>query len=369
MVENKKKAFLCNRWFYLVKETEDKLFYSTNKNQKQVVGKTVNLEIKKETNEMTIIYLQKQKTFGVTSYPIQLHYLQLECENMIVNDNTYTNLLIELSASIDNIYSVPKNGYEICFHKKKKNKELCYQEQNFPMDTKLNTKDFIINSEAVKEFQKLVSTFSRTVTAINQYILHPEKEIPNQIEEESNKEIRNLEIPQELMVYDRVYHLTKTQDSLFIYENNEDGIYNLEIRVDTDNLKFGDIRFKIKKSKGSKGSIQICSNDQNEILTSLSQRDIKEVVLNEEILHKANISSLVIYNNEGTLISNDVNITSQEGNYHLEQHPDLKRFYVDEEGMLYSIGNSEYHEYSSICSFSYGIFHSIEKRLIKKRER
>lgn len=378
MVENNEKIFLCNRWFYLVKETEDTLFYSTNKNQNQVAEKSVNLEVKKESNEIKIIYLKKRKTLGViktsdvTSYPINFHYSQCECEEIVVNGSNHTNLLIELFASIDGVHPIRDNGYEISFHKKKKMNNLCYQQPNFELDTILNIKHITIDSKTVKEFQETVSTFDRAVTKIKNLILNTNQKeeapsVASELTKESVEDVKKLEVPQELMVYDRVYHLANIKDSSYIFENTEDGIYNLEIRIDSDHLKLTDVRFKIKKDKGSDGVVRIYPNDQNEIITSLTQRNIKEVTINHEVLYKASIKSLVVYNDLGDKISNEINIQSENGNYHLERHPHFCNFYVDGNGTLYSIGNSDYYEYLSICSSSYAIFHSIEKKLMKNQ--
>lgn len=375
MVESKERIFLCNRWFYLVDETDECFFYSTNINSKKSVNFSIKLELNKKTNEMKLIYFNKNKAIGIINissirdYPITFHYSQLVPEEMQINQNTYFNLLIELIGSMDDRYSISKD-YKILFHKSKKMSKLCYREPDFPLETELNINDIDINTRFLNQFIDLVSLFGHTLAYINEHLLgsnKSEEAALEMAESISNQEIKNLEIPQELMVYDRMYHFVEAKDSLYIYTNDEDGKYNLIVKVDHNDLKIDAIRFQIDKGTNKRGLIEIKRESQNELVTNLSQRGIPELHINQKIIVNATIRSLIVYNDLGAELSHEVDIYSNQKNYHLEKHPYLSTFLLDEEGNFYDIINSQYKELSFICSSSANIFHNIERKIIKKK--
>lgn len=374
MMESKNKLFLCNRWFYLIKENEDTLFYSTSKDDKNN-KKSVRLEFNKKDKTIKIIYLKKQRTLGIieisdiTSYPIYFYYKQLECDDIIINNEMYNNLLIELFTSKLKDNDISKQIIEVCFSKKKKMNSICYKEPEIPYNEKINIDSINTDASMIKEFRDVVDTFYRMSSSLGKYVLNTnnqEESTCKQVEEMPFEQMKRIVIPQEIVVYDRKYHLVGTKNNSVNYENKDCGIYNLIIGLDFNNKELADIKIKIKKGKQQDGIIKIYQNEQKEIVATLSQRNIKEMGLNQNVLHNANIKSTVVHNNEGKITCNEATITSEEGNYFLERHPNYTVFFTNEEGILYSIKNSDYDEYSSIISYSQGIFHSIEKKLIKK---
>lgn len=367
MVENKKKIYFCDRWYYLVNETEDKLTYTTNQKNK-MEGNL--LEINKNSKQIQIIYLQKNKAVAKLEISnndnnINLHYMEYECNEIEVNNEIYTNLLIELFATRKKHNY--KGDFKIKFSKKKKLNKMCYRTPDFPIDNEIDLNSVKIDIKRIEEFKDLTTWLPNNIDKVLNNVFSSEQDI----EKEEIKEIVRLEIPQELEIYDRVYNFIKQNDNKLIYENTEDDIINLEIKVDTINFVLQNVELITKaknQTKNIKNSIQIFPNLENGITAKYVTSKKTNINLSGKIIEDAKIDSEVIFDKNYEKVSSNISIKAGKTQYDLIEHPYIKKNYVDNEGNIYHIGCSEFARFQGISSFASRIYKRIEKNIFKEKE-
>ena len=142
MAENKYKFYLCDRWFYLIKETDTLLKYASNPS-KPTSG--IIVEKNKEDNSLQIFYYIKGKLYSKISVSnilerdIYLHYKDLIPHYTVINGEEYVNLLVDIFSHIK--YGNKVENDQIYVRKKKNLKKLCYREPDFPLEVTVPTKD------------------------------------------------------------------------------------------------------------------------------------------------------------------------------------------------------------------------------------
>lgn len=368
MVENKKRFYLCDRWYYLINETDNKLVYTTNLKNK-MDGNL--LEISKENHQIQIIYLSKNKAIAkleinnVDSQNIDFHYIEYECNQIDVNDEIYTNLLIELFASRKKFDS--KGNVEILFTKKKKLNKMCYRTPDFPIDKKTDVKSIKIDLKKITEFQELTTYIPNNINKILGKIFSDEQINEN----EDIKEISRLVIPQELEIYDRVYSFVEKTDNKLLYTNDEDDIINLEIKVDTINFILQDITLVTKaknQNKAAKNLIKIFPNLENGITAKYYTNKKSNINMGGKIIEDAKIDSEVIFDGNEQKISHTLSIKAGKQQFELTRHPHLMNNYVDNEGNIYHIGCSDFARFQGISGFACKIYKRIENSIFKEKE-
>ena len=103
MIENRNQFYLYDRWFYYLKETDDKICYTSKPNNPQ---SGIMIEKYKNIKNIEILYLKNKKMISrlsisdITKKNIDIVYKDQEAQTISVHDNIHTNLLVELKTSI-----------------------------------------------------------------------------------------------------------------------------------------------------------------------------------------------------------------------------------------------------------------------------
>lgn len=366
MVENKKRIFLYDKWYYLINETEDKLSYST-KPKNKLDGDL--LEFNKKTHEVQIIYFSNGKTLGkleissIDNPDMTFHYTQYECHDLIIDKELYTNLLMELFMKSEK-GNIDRNP-QVIFTKKKKLNKMCYREPKIPLDKKIDLESANLESKMIDNLVEFIPMFPRYR---EKFIFEEEKETV--VNKELNHVI-SLVIPQDLEVYDRIYHLIESNESKYIYENREDGVNHLEVKIDPISLVLSNINLQIKDNKNNKTDksvIQIIPNKENGITARYTNRKNLKINLNGTKLEKVKIHAEVIYDSNSRKIGNNIEIEAGKEAYQLNGHPIYKTEYIDSEGNVYRINNGDFARFQGLSNFACGIFKYVEKSFFREKQ-
>lgn len=361
MVENKKRFYLYDRWFECQEETEEKMIYISIP---RITTSNMKLELEKKENKMTIFSYKGRKLVNrieisnIESSNIELHYIEEKCKNRELEESDYNDLLIELYAEIEN--GIIKNS-QIKFIPKYKKHNL--GDSSILLNEKTNLSDLNIKSKKVEDFLDFVRSF----------IIHRKKLVdiltkdPKIEREKSQPLIREILIPQELEVYDRAYHLVKTQENQIILMSQEEEARSLEIKFDPIALSLISICFKINNYDSQKGILQIIPNDLNGVTARYCTRRETKVRVGDKKIETPKIKSVVIFDENEQKISNTVSIITNEKELKLIEHPYLKGNYTDGAGNLLTIGNSSYNTLLGIASFAPQIFKSVDKKIFVKK--
>lgn len=372
MIENRNQFYLYDRWYYLTNETEDKLSYSSNPEDRRN-GNI--LEVDKTKNKISIIYLSNNKTLGklemtqLESLKIKLNYSQYECKELAINDDIYNNLLFELVTITNPKHTEEK--IEIVFKKKKKLNKICYREPKFPMNRKINLNELETDIYETYLFKQMVDHSNIIMPKIIKLINEPieeEKQPDIKIEDSNLDRVKNLKVPEDIHVYDRKYHLVKTENDIIYYESTGCEISNLEIKVDTNNMNILGIELKMKdiEEEKHKYTIQIYKDKENNIAARYCNRKKTNVYLNHEKLEQARIHSEIAFDANNHNVVNKIKIDSQNKHYNLVAHPSSG--YIDKEGNQYKVYCNDYVEFQSMGPFIGGIYKHVENSIFKEKE-
>lgn len=363
---DKKRFYLYDRWFYLLQETEDKLKYTS------VIKETSNgikIEIDKNTKMVDILYFQSNKLLAklsvtdITDKNIHFHYEDKEPQEIMINDNIYVNLLVELFADA-NIKNNKSNSKEVIkITRKKKLNKMCYREPDFPLDKEIDINNIKIKSD-------ILAYYLGVIESLNRYIPKLEVCLENTNEEKIvsiNHPIKNLVIPDSIYLYDRNYKFVNREENIIHYINKEDGITNLEIKLDPNDYYLSSVSFIMsEEKKNSKNVLEILPNDIGGITVKFNNEKKKKLRISYQDYENATFNYTMIYDKDDKKVSNLVEILSDNEKLSLTYHPIFTNVYVDCEGNEYRISNQDFARLSGIASFGPGIFKGIEKKLTKE---
>ena len=374
MVENKMQFYLHDRWYYLTNETDDKFVYSSNPQDKE--NRNI-LEIDKNTYKLSIVYLSKKKALGklemsqLENSSVRLHYTQYETKEVIVNDELYANLLFELFAVIDKRSIIEKA--EIKFAKKKKLNNICYREPKIPINKRLNINELDLDIAEVDFFQE-IANYPNVIMAKIKRIASEKTMVkethPAEDPKDNKTKIVNLEVPQKLHVYDRIYHLVEVDDKIIHYENDNCEISNLDIKIDDSNTQILEIILRVteKENELPRHIIKIFPNKQNGITARYIMPQKAKISLNDITLEKAKVCSEVVFDSSRENIKSGIEIDSRKRHYKLVSHPVRIGYYLDALGNSYKVYNNDYIEFQLMIPYIYNIYNYIEKNLLKEKE-
>ena len=226
MANYKNNFFLYDRCFYYVKENEKKVSYSTDPSN---IDNSIIFEYNKLFNNYYIIYLINGSAYGKldiikNNNSYDLHYKDQQPQNIIINDNIYVNLLLELFVTIKN--GVKTNEELVKVTKQRNLNKIVYYEPDFPIDEKVKLSNLSIKSDVFSYFLELIDHFGTYFKKLSTLEIadYSKNEIINPIE---------LDITNDFYFYDRIYELDDVSDHIIKYKNNQGGIYNLDIYYDS----------------------------------------------------------------------------------------------------------------------------------------
>ena len=369
MVEKTNRFYLYDRWFNFIKETDDKIVYSSNKKKK---GNSINVEIDKETSDMSILYLSDKKMLAklditdIDTDSINFHYQEQEPQLITINDNVYVNLILELTTSIDRTKFISEKIVRV--NKKKKLNKMCYLEPDFPINEDINLKDVDIDSDMFSYFLNLIDYIKGYVRSLETLM---EKDKKTSTIAKLKQEEKNLVIAEELFIYDRNYNLVARDDRTLYYENHQDGITNLEIKMDP-NKYLTSINFVIENEtpfRTGKNLLQIIRNDLGGVTVRFTNRKKSSLRISGDTFKDyddAKFKYETVYDQESNVVYNNVEVVADNDEYSLTYHPSLSNIFIDENGNAYRINGQDFCLLDSISSFAPGIFENVEKTLTKK---
>lgn len=371
MLENKNRFYLYDRWFYLLKETEEKLTYTSVVKDS---SSGILIEIEKETNDMSILYFEQKVLIAklditdTNSKNIKLHYQDQEPQQIIINDNVYVNLLLELYTNIENDKLNSKKMVIINRMRKfDKEKRMCYCEPTFPIDKEVDLKTLDIESDVFNYFLELIDYIKSYIKSIDKITKEEEKVVePLPLKTSINK----LVIPEELYIYDRNYKFVGKDEKTIYYENHEDCINNLELKLDPNKyLSSINFIFEEKGIKNSKMIFQIIRNELNGVTIKFYNHKKSQLrVSGKEYKNydNAKFINVITYDEKRVKTFSNLEIKADQEEYNLTQHPYFTNTYIDEYGNEYRISSQDFAKLDNMTSYAPGIFTGIEEQLIKK---
>ncbi len=367
MAELKKRFFFCNRWFEYQRKKDNKEIYEPIPKNGPV---QMRIEFNNKTYEMGIFFFEDNKKeiiklSDITQPEIKCHYLEEKSQIIEVENQYFDDIQIELFATINNFNA---DDYEIEFKKDNKKRNCANNQIEFPLplEEKIKLHDLEFDTQRVLNFKSFVNIFSQDKKKLLESLF------PSNLEEntEDFPDLKQLVIPNSLEVYDRVYTLIKIQENNIILRNNEEGIRNLEIKVDPDLCKLLKIHLKIIEPKKMKSAIEILKNDNNGngIIVRYHNKNKDKMKIGYRYIEVNDVSAKIIFDKNNHQIEKSVIIKYGNEKMELIQHPTLNNNYVDEKGNLYTIGNIGYSIFVGLASYAPNILYSVEKKLFKVKE-
>ena len=159
MKEDRNKFYLYDRWFYIIKEDDEKIYYSSNP-EDQLNGITIELE--KQTKCMNILYFEdnelknKMTVSDITKDEIILNYKDQEPQEIKINNNLYVNLLLDATIKIASGRRTPDD--KIIVTRKRTLHKMCYCEPDFPTDEEIPLSAIVVDSK-ILDYSLELSTF------------------------------------------------------------------------------------------------------------------------------------------------------------------------------------------------------------------
>ena len=375
-MESRERIFLCGRWFFLIKETEDKLTYSTShKNQsnnmlleeeQNVLEKHMLLQVNKETLELNILCFEDDKMItkitinDLDKNTVLFHYKEKEPQLIKINNNIYANLILEANLAYKDLRSL--DDIEIIVSRKRIMKKMCYLTPDFPTDKVLTPKDIEVESDYFT-FLKNLSEFiyvkkNRIIQLLDNKndFTCKETTIPNKI--------KKLKIEENIFFYNRNYTLVNQDKDTLYYKNNDDEETDLLVRFNaiynniTDlYLSYKDkMNYKLHVNKNSEGRFMIrFGNYENEQFNLSDNRQY------DDFLYQAEL----IIDNEDHIQSFITKMSEKNRQYILMPVPNFSNTYVDELGVEHRIVNRNFCRLLGMAKFSGRAFTHVEKVLTK----
>lgn len=365
MLENKNKFYLYDRWFYYLKEDENKITY-TSLPSNPLNG--IILQYNKENKTMNILYFNNKKLLtkinisDISQPQIEATYKEQEPQMIVINNNIYVNLLIGSYTKIDDNRN---RETTVNISKKRNLNKLCYCEPTFPLNEDIDIKTININSGLFNYFTELVDAIrykSRKLIKISEEVI--DKKV-----EKTGLKVTELTIPDEIFFYDRYYQLDKTRptqeereykpDDTIYYTNTEDGLYKLQIKYDPDFKFLTGLTFKIYDSqlKRDRYILELKEKENSEIKVSFfntkkEQFSFKNHDVKNHDVKNALYRSDTIYDDALNITSNNIKVESATESYNLTYNPYFSNTYTDSDGNEYHVRNSTFSMLSGISLFS-----------------
>ena len=363
MAEDKNRIYLCDRWFYLIKETDTILKYASNP-IKPTQG--IILEKRKDDNSLQIFYYVKNKLFNkisvsdITEKEIFFHYKDLVPHLTNINGEEYVNLLADIFSHLK--YGNRAESDKIYIKKKKNLRKLCYREPDFPLEVTIDLKDLSVANEGIQYYLNLVSNFKLYIPNVN------EREKQDDMAKNITGEIRELNIPGELALFDRIYTFKEEELGRLYFYNDEDSITNLVINYDTIYRYIEGININFRETIGTKKfdcTYEAYRNEYNG-MTVVFYNNIKENInINQQKIEDSRYKFFAKYDESGNQVSNYLEIIAGRKRTVYYLHPVLSTIYIDDDGNTYQIGNQNFGRLKGMANFSNGIFKVLEKKLTK----
>lgn len=366
MVENRNKFYLHDRWFELENDKNGILIYVSIP---KTASNMVKLELNTQTNELTLFYLKNKKVISkiiitdITQKDIELHYSDEVCELLEIGDNKYDNLAIEMFTNIKND-SISRD-YQIMFTKKDISSNYDWVDPVLPINEKINMNDIDFSSNKVSNFIDFACGFPIGIKKLREII----SQQPKEKSETELTGIKEIVIPQEIIVYDRTYHLVKVSENKIFLTNTQDGIRNLEIKYDPTSFVLKDVSIKMKSKNKTDQIIRIKPNNLDGITVKYYTKIKEEVFVNDRKIEEAKIRSDMIFDSNNEKVQTSILISNDDDQLKLLEHPFIRNNYSDGNGNLYTVRNSGYNMFYGIASFAPGIIYGIEEKVFKKIKR
>lgn len=356
------KIYFYDRWLNFSKEANDALIYESTPNSD---GNIIRLEYNKENGNIKVLYSKKGTTIGKLNIikdndKYSVNYKNLECEFLEKEDDLHVNLLYELNMTIRNQIT---SDIKIKLSKKKNLNKICYLEPTFPLDEDLNIKNLKMTNNQLEYLLNLFRELRYYLPVISKQI---QKNI-EEINQNNNRIIKELNVPEELQMYDRTYKFVSKDDYNLNYENTSGGLTTLKIELNPyeTKIKKATIEFIPKNDKEVKDKIEFSHEINNNIIIKYINFNKIRMELNREAC-SARLNTYAEFDNNGETIRNEVYINSSSKDYKLYAHPVFRNKYLDEEGLEYTIGNSDYARFHGFLNFICPIVQNLEKIFYKE---
>lgn len=362
-IENQKRLYFYDRWFELVTQKEDSLiYYSIPRN----ASNGIKLEINQNTNEIIICYIKNKQVIRQISITnifeknIELHYSDVICELMMIGDHVYDNLAIEVFTNISN--DSPSRKYELMFSKREILSNYEWKDPILPINQRMDIDEIDVSSDKVNDFIEFVASFPIEIRRIKNMQNYEENSETTQLA------VSNIAIPQEIIVYDRVYKLVKVKEDKIILTNQDEDIRNLEIKYDPFTLQLQSVSIKMKKNNKTERVLKIEPNDLNGITVQYRTKVTETVVISEKKVENAKVNFNMVFDKNKNKVENNVLISTATEEIKLLEHPVIGNNYTDGNGNLYTLRNQGYNTLYGVASFAPGIFNSIKEKVFVKQQ-
>lgn len=365
-MESRNKFYLYDRWFYIVKDTDKEIEYSSIPNN---VLNGITLKLDKEKYTLTILCFKKEKmitkitTSSLKDTCIEYKYKEKEPQFITVNNNLYVNLFIEAKVKYESVRSIG-SGTMIIKRKNIMNK-ICYLEPDFKVNEKMTIASLDIDSQYFNYFKNLCEKISISKNKFVEYIdtVSDKKEI---IIDNDNYSIT---IPDEIYYYDRNYTLIKKNVDSAVYSNQEDGYNELKINFNPLNKTLTQIQLKLKEEKSSKQAmyeLKIYPNTLNGVTSTFKSNTKKTMMLSNREIEDASFYSTLVFDDNSKLMSFNTKLTSKKTVYNLTISPVFRNVYSDEFGNEYHLIDRDYCQLLGIAKFAFWGYESTKKKFLTK---
>lgn len=360
MVEDKYKFYFIDRWFYLIKETDDLLRYSSNPSKSDN-----GIILEKNGCNLDLFYFDKNELVSkiyisnIEDDEIFIHYKDLVPQQTEINGEIYVNLLL-------NAFTMYKNGRKRKMDKfyvtKKKNlKKLCYREPDFLLDTTLEQCDFNVKSPSFDYYLMFIDNFGLYIDKLKQCFTREKSESCIELE---NK-VKNLKLPDEIYLFDREYTLDKSKDDVILYTNEDDEITELMLRYDyvLNRLNGIDISFKNSSNKKSRCEFKVTRNEYKGMDITFHNITKSSMHINQETIDGILYDMYAKFDESNSAIEESLQLIIGKKRIVLYPHPTFTNMYVDNEGNDYRVANSDFARLRNMYKFSNNVLGNLEKKL------
>lgn len=380
MVENLKKINLLDKKFEFVRKNNDRLVY---KFENKEFGQLDILELLISEEEQRIMKIDIYSFFEA-ELSETMHIIR-GTDNMTEVDyypEGYENVSIDGVKDIYNIniyllYNETQEHKEIQLIKKghQKHKILVEMPLSGYYITK-NNKIHYISSTSINKLKQSTEFLLPSINEIEHRLFNEEEE--EQLDHIDDKNIPIIELangtyPNEIYVYDRIYHLLGKRNKAVIYQSDGDEIKELEIYFTDDNSKIKEVRLidyyysfidEIQAKSKSK-IIRFLRTNDGKVSTTLCNRKRESMIINTHTIDKNNISARAITTEKGILEALNVKITNQLGLFNLKKIPNKNVELFDDDGNCYLVSSNSFAQFSHFIMYSPFILNTLEKNLIK----
>ena len=379
MLENRSKFFLHDRWFYYKKEIDGLRTYTT---MVEDPNNGLILIYDNDSNEVEIIaikdgdFMAKLYISDITKPELSFHYKESTPQNIYIEDDLYVNLLLE--AFIETKYGRIDKESIIRISRKKNLDKIVYLTPPLPLDKDIYLDKYKIKSEMLDYFLGLIDSFNIFIKLLEKDKASKKELEPDlsKLKIESNEEevvirpleefITNLEIPEELYIYDRKYQFVNKDLSHINYLNTQGGENSLRINLDPNTSIVTGMTLESKNEKDEKYLFTAMYGENNILVTfGTNQKVPLQLTYTEKI--NTHITFEGTYDKKAKPLDVLVKIEKNNQLIQLKPHPYFSGVYVDQSGNEYRLNSQDFSRFSGIASFSPYILDHIEKTLTKKK--